>query len=235
MFLVWLDEHSVAHWQHKSVTVYHVPNWINFHRAIMVITVTTHCFSWLCILCSSYFYDIWELLSVKDHWWTVVLCSLLGLLSTSRFIGTVHYVNKCMSPHKAIVVITKKVHCFSLYHVLHLCYFYEVWPIWVSRIKYDQLPGAPCLACWALVCCVMFTGISNVLLCIMCPNAWTATKIMCHNREGLLFLMILYILCLASDLAKWFSVLISYMKTEEIERWWRGIVCWGGTFFCWEA
>ena len=75
------------------------------HKSIVVITGRAHCFH-------DYIYItpillLWDLstLCVVDHIWPLILHSFFSLLSTLWFIGTSN-VPKCMSCHKAVVVIT---------------------------------------------------------------------------------------------------------------------------------
>ena len=43
--LAWLVEHSsLVHWHQQCVTVHHVPKWMSYHKAIVVITGRAHCF-----------------------------------------------------------------------------------------------------------------------------------------------------------------------------------------------
>ena len=65
---------------------------------------------------------------------------------------TVYHVPKCMSCHKAIVVITGREHIvFKIAYMLCLSCFCEIWALCVSWITYDHLYYAHCLACWALL------------------------------------------------------------------------------------
>ena len=65
---------------------------------------------------------------------------------------TVHHVPKCMSCHKAIVVITGRAHCFhENKYILPSSCFCETSVLCVSWIIYDHLHYAPCLTCWVLL------------------------------------------------------------------------------------
>ena len=51
----------------------------------------------------------------------------------------IHHVPKCMSCHKAIVVITGRAHCFHDYiYILRPSCFCEIWALCVSWITYDH-------------------------------------------------------------------------------------------------
>ena len=55
------------------------------------------------------------------------------------FVATVHHVPKCMSCHKAIVVITGRAHCFHDYiYILGSSCFCEIRALCVSWITYDH-------------------------------------------------------------------------------------------------
>ena len=77
---------------------------------------------------------------------------------------TVHHVPKYMSCHKAIAMITERIHCFHDYiYITPIFLLCEIWALCASWITYDHLYYSPWLACWAL----------------MCPSAqatWVATK-----------------------------------------------------------
>ena len=55
------------------------------------------------------------------------------------FVATVHYVPKCMSFHKVVVVITGRAQCFMIAHMLCTSCFGRVWALGVSWITYDHL------------------------------------------------------------------------------------------------
>ena len=57
---------------------------------------------------------IYLCISIYLYLFELILCSLLSLLRTLWYdqCVTVHHVPKCVSCHKAIVVITGSVHCF---------------------------------------------------------------------------------------------------------------------------
>ena len=75
-------------------------------------------------------------LCVVDHLWPLILCSLLSMLSTLvhwyQQCVTVHYVPRCMSCQKAIVVITGRVYCFhdNIYITLILL-LWDLNTLWV--------------------------------------------------------------------------------------------------------
>ena len=73
-------------------------------------------------------------LCVVDHWWLLILGSLLSLLSSLWFIGT-----KCMSCHKAFVVITGRTHCF---HDNTHTYIYIYIYIWTENWNLALTPCA---------------------------------------------------------------------------------------------
>ena len=53
---------------------------------------------------------------------------------------TVHHVPKCMSCHRAIVVITGRAYCFhNCIYILRPCCFCEIWALCVSLNIYDHL------------------------------------------------------------------------------------------------
>ena len=112
------------YWYQQCVTVHHVPKCMSCHNAIVVITGRAHCFH-------DYIYYA-HLASVGfEH----SLCrgslmttyiTLLALLVEHSLVHwyqqcvTVHHVPKCMSCHKAIVVITGRAHCFHDYIIIYI-------------------------------------------------------------------------------------------------------------------
>ena len=61
---------------------------------------------------------------------------------------TVHHVPKCISCDKAIVVITRRAHCYhGCIYITPTC-FCRFWTLCVSWITYNHLYYAPCFACW---------------------------------------------------------------------------------------
>ena len=122
--LALLAQHSLVHWYQQCGTVHHGPRCMSCHKAIMVITERAHCFH-------DYIYIYGHLPSVRfDH----AVCrgslmttniALVGLFVEHFLVhfyqqcGTVHHVPKCMSCHKAIVVITGKGILFPWFHI---CY-----------------------------------------------------------------------------------------------------------------
>ena len=54
---------------------------------------------------------------------------------------TVHHVLKCMSCHKAVVVITGRVHCFhDCIYITLILLLWDIWALSLSWITYDHLP-----------------------------------------------------------------------------------------------
>ena len=86
---------------------------------------------------------------------------------------TVHHVSKCMSFHKAIVVITGRTYCFDDYiyitfillllDLITLCVLDHLWPLVLHSLLW-----------WLST--LWFICTSNVEPYIMCPSAWVATK-----------------------------------------------------------
>ena len=87
----------------------------------------------------------------------------------------VHYLPRCMSCHKAIVVITMRAHCFHDYIFIISC-FGMVWALWVLSITYDHLNYAPCYVSLALLAhwhkqCLTIYQCFNMPMCMSCHKA----------------------------------------------------------------
>ena len=103
--------------------------------------------------------NLWDLstLCVMDHLWPLILYSLLSLLSTLvhcyQQCVTVHHAPKCMSCHKAIVVITATAHSFYdcmyitpillLWDLSTLCVVDHLWPLRLCSLL--RLLNTPCV------------------------------------------------------------------------------------------
>ena len=99
MLLALLVQHSLVHWYLQCGTIHQVPKWLSWHKAIVLITRSAHCFH-------DYIYVtlilvLWDLrtLCVVHHLWPLILRAPLRLLSTLFFIGTsnVEPCNMCQS------------------------------------------------------------------------------------------------------------------------------------------
>ena len=114
-------------------------------KAIVLITEKTYCFQDYIYIMSTFL--LWDLstLCVVDHIWPLILCSLLGLLSSLWFTGTsnVYMYNVCQS----IWVATEPLWWYPegyIVFMITLCptCFYEIWALWVlcvSWITYDHI------------------------------------------------------------------------------------------------
>ena len=83
---------------------------------------------------------------------------LSTLLHWYQQCGTVHHVPRCMSCHKAIVVLTGRAHCFHD----NICYVHLAsvrFEHSMSWIFYDHIYYTPCLAFLSTLC---FISTSNV-------------------------------------------------------------------------
>ena len=87
--------------------------------------------------------------------------------------GTVHHVPKCMSCHKAIVVITGRAHCFHDY--IYITLILLLWDLSTMCVV-DHLWPLILRSLLCLLSTLWFIGTSNVEPYIMCPSAWVATK-----------------------------------------------------------
>ena len=88
----------------------------------------------------------------------MLLTSKLALVHQYQQCVTLKNAPKCMSCHKAIVMVTGRAHCFHDYiitYILCTSYFREIWTLGVSRITYDHLsthimlPASELLSFWA--------------------------------------------------------------------------------------
>ena len=120
-----------------------------------VITGRAHCFHDNIYI--TLILPLWDLgtLCVMDHLWQLISCFLLSLLSTLWFIGTSnmqpYHVPKCISWHKATVVITGRSHCFhdNIYVILILL----LWDL-RSLFVMDHL--------WQLILCSLLNLLSTL-------------------------------------------------------------------------
>ena len=110
--LACLIEHSFDHWRQQHVTVS-----MSCHKAIVLITRRVHYF-----LDNMYATPILPMsdlstLCIVDHLQSLLIMFLVWLAEHSLVNWyqqslTIHHVPKCMSCHRAFVVITRRAHCF---------------------------------------------------------------------------------------------------------------------------
>ena len=114
--LAWHVEHFFVHCYKQFIKVHYVPKYMSCHKAIVVKVGRTHCLH-------DYIYVmpimlLWDLssLSAVDHLWQFVWYSFQhSLVHWQQQFVNIHHVLKCMSCHKAIVVLVWRKHCFHDY------------------------------------------------------------------------------------------------------------------------
>ena len=86
---------------------------------------------------------------------------------------SINHLPKCMSCHKAIVVITGRAHCFHDYiYIMLILLFWDLSTLCVVNHLNDHLYYAPCVACWVLL---------GFVLPAMCNRASSFTYVYDHQ------------------------------------------------------
>ena len=125
--LTLLFEHSLVHWYQQCVTAMcnHAPKCMSCYKAIVVITGRAHCFH-DCIYITPILHSLCRGSLITTY---ITLLSLLvehSLVHWYQQCVTVHHVPKCMSCHKAIVVITGGHIFFMIAYILCPSCFCEI-------------------------------------------------------------------------------------------------------------
>ena len=111
---------SLIYWYKQCVTVHHVPKCMSCHKAILEITGRAHFFMIAHIYYSRRASETFELSMCCGSLMTTYITLLAKLVEHSlvhwyQQCVTLHHVPKCMSCHKAIVVITGRAIIYMIY------------------------------------------------------------------------------------------------------------------------
>ena len=135
---------SLIYWYKQCVTVHHVSKCMSCHKAILEITGRAHFFMIAHIYYSRRASETFELSMCCGSLMTTYITLLAKLVEHSlvhwyQQCVTLHHVPKCMSCHKAIVVITGRACCFHdtiyimsvllLWDLSTLCVMDHLWPL----------------------------------------------------------------------------------------------------------
>ena len=112
MRLDWLVENSWVHWYLQCVNVHHVPKWMSFHKAIVVIIRRAHCFhDYIYIMPILILWDL-STLCVVDHLYFAPCLAFWALFGS--LVPAIYPSAWVSTNRKAIVIITRRAHYFMI-------------------------------------------------------------------------------------------------------------------------